>query len=254
MHKFPWIIWILAFAASIYASEVDKVDRCFSFIQKKDFKSAEEACTEQLKTQKHEAIYTNRCYARIELGKLESALGDCSEAIKINPKFALAYNNRCYTKIKIGNILDSALEDCEKAVELSPSLPEAVTNICYILIQKQDWDKAIKTCTKAVKLDQKNEVAYLNRAAAYFAKAHYNLALSDTNEILKINPNCIDGWLNKCILNQFVTRDINEKIEDCKKAMQLTEKFPEKYNLVKFIYERFIQEKKQIQRENTQKP
>jgi Flp pilus assembly protein TadD len=46
-------------------------------------------------------------------------LGDCNQAIQLDPKNAMAYANRCAAHINKGET-DLALSDCNQAVQLDP--------------------------------------------------------------------------------------------------------------------------------------
>ena len=54
-------------------------------------------------------------------GKYDKAVADCSEAIKIDPRYALAYQSRSRAYEKLGQ-LDQAKADYEMAVKLDPKL------------------------------------------------------------------------------------------------------------------------------------
>ena len=62
-----------------------------------------------------------------EQGRLEEAIGEYDEAIRLDPQLALAYLNRgaVYNE---KNEFSKAIADCDKAIELAPNLFEAYYN------------------------------------------------------------------------------------------------------------------------------
>src|SRR6266849_4979301 len=65
---------------------------------------------------KNKAVaYFNRGIAWYLKGDNDRAIGDYSDAIRLNPMYASAYNNRCYVRTIIGQV-DSALADCDESL------------------------------------------------------------------------------------------------------------------------------------------
>lgn len=65
-------------------------------------------------------MFSNRAAAHLRLEKHESAIADCSEAIKLNPTYLKAIMRRAELYEKTDK-LDEALEDYKKTLELDPS-------------------------------------------------------------------------------------------------------------------------------------
>jgi tetratricopeptide (TPR) repeat protein len=61
--------------------------------------------------------YDRRCMAYATLGQYQRAIGDFTEAIRLQPKFAQAYNNRASVRIMQGNN-SLCCSDAQKACEL----------------------------------------------------------------------------------------------------------------------------------------
>ena len=83
----------------------------------------------------------------------DKAIADCNEAIRLDPKYALAYNNR-------GN----AWHD------------------------KKNYDKAIADYNEAIRLDPTYAFAYNNRGDAWYDKKDYDKAIADFNEAIRLDP------------------------------------------------------------------
>ncbi|MEZ5667754.1 MAG: tetratricopeptide repeat protein [Alphaproteobacteria bacterium] len=71
--------------------------------------------------------YDARCRARIGLQQFEQAIGDCDQAIALNPELASAYNNRGAAHGNLGNH-QQAVADFDAMVRLEPNNANAVNN------------------------------------------------------------------------------------------------------------------------------
>ncbi len=98
-----------------------------------------------------------------ELGQLDKALADFSEAIRLNPNFAMAYKYRgdVYRR---QNQFDLALEDYSKALELGPNDPTIKHNVALVFLnsphaQLRDTAHALELAKQVV--DAKPEGGYL---------------------------------------------------------------------------------------------
>jgi tetratricopeptide (TPR) repeat protein len=70
-------------------------------------------------------VYNNRAHAWLERGDFEKAIADSNEAIKINPRYALAYLNRGLSRLAQGRE-DEAERDFQRCIELDGSLRHSV--------------------------------------------------------------------------------------------------------------------------------
>ena len=96
----------------------------------------------------------------------DRAIADYSEAIRLNPKDAVAFNNR-------GNLwkdkrdLDRAFADYNEAIRLNPKYSMAYNNRGLAWNAKRDLDRAISDYDEAIRLDPKYAPAYNNRGIAW---------------------------------------------------------------------------------------
>ena len=84
--------------------------------------------------------------AKLQLGKIEEAIKDYNEAIRLNSNYSTAFYNRGLAKLQLGKI-EEAIKDFIKAYE-SNNNNEAKENSKNQLINlaKQGYEEAIKFC------------------------------------------------------------------------------------------------------------
>jgi tetratricopeptide (TPR) repeat protein len=120
----------------------------------------------------------NRGVAYYGKGDLDKAIADYAEAIRLDPKYALAYYNRGVAYEKKGE-WDNAIAEYTEAIRLDPKYARAYNNRGNAYYGKGDWDKAIADYTEAIRLDPKYAWAYRNRGNAYEKKGEKLKAAED---------------------------------------------------------------------------
>jgi len=108
----------------------------------------------------------------------QRAIEDYNEAIRLDPKFALAYNNRG-AAYGDKNERDRAIADYSEAIRLDPKYAEAYYNrgANHLLIKAYPW--VIADLNEAIRLDPKYAMAYQKRAVAYRQIGREDLARED---------------------------------------------------------------------------
>jgi tetratricopeptide (TPR) repeat protein len=94
--------------------------------------------------------YINRGTALEGLGQWEAAIADYDRALKIDPKDPLAYNNRGNAKTGLGQ-WEAAIADFQQASLLAPNYAFARANYALALYQTGQTDEAIRTMRNLVR-------------------------------------------------------------------------------------------------------
>ena len=109
-------------------------------------------------------LLARRGYERQARNDLAGALADYSEAIRLDPRLAMAFNNR-------GNIYrdqgdyDRALADYDRALALDPAKPDPLASRGWVLSQKGEDERARQDFEKALALDPAPELKQKLEAA-----------------------------------------------------------------------------------------
>jgi tetratricopeptide (TPR) repeat protein len=153
-----------------------------------------------------------------KLNKIEQAIGNYTNAIKVNSKNAEAYYNRGY--IYSEKDYNKAIEDFTKAVGYLPEKDDlyGYRGDCYQY--KEDYEKAIKDYTKANELNPKGYKYIYNRGFANYYIGNYNEAISDFTEAIRLKSDEPDAYSLRGLI--FISKEMyDEAISDFTKAINL---------------------------------
>lgn len=103
---------------------------------------------------------------RLEAGNPQSALGNLTHALQLNPVLTEAYCNRGVALAMLGD-LDLALEDFNKTLELDKNRAEAHSRLATVYAQQGNSQLALNSFSQAIKLDSTQPDAYYNRGMLY---------------------------------------------------------------------------------------
>jgi tetratricopeptide (TPR) repeat protein len=174
--------------ATAIASTREQIDQCEN---KGNVYSPElviSACSAVIKSGgwRGKAAYNNRGNAYFADKDYDRAIVDYTEAIRLDPKYALAQNNR-------GNAYKA----------------------------KGDYDSAIADYTETIRLDPEDALAYFKRGNAHEAKKDYGRAIADFTEAIELNPNNANAFNSRCWNRALANRDLQGALADCNESLRL---------------------------------
>jgi lipoprotein NlpI len=120
-------------------------------------------------------------------GDLDRAMADYNEAIRLDPKLALAFNNRAIAYAEKGD-LDRAIADYNEAIRLDPKYADAFNNRAIAYADKGDADRAMANYNEAIRLNPKLAVAFHFRGIANLYVGSLPKALADLSQASKLDP------------------------------------------------------------------
>ncbi len=139
----------------------------------------------------------------LEKGEYDKAIGDCAQAIRLDPKDAGAYRGRGVAYGHNGEY-EKAIADCSEAIRLDPRFAGAYYARAVTYGQKGDYSKAIADYTEAIRLVPKFAYAYYGRGYAYEKKGEKAKADEDFAKAEKL------GYVQQRVLPGLDMPEIRE--------------------------------------------
>lgn len=161
----------------------------------------------------------------------QQMIQNCTEAIKRNPKDAMAYEARAFYKRMIGDI-DGCFKDVNQSLKLNPKSPSAyyVRGLAYARLGDKDEfgpseskTKAIKDFTKSLELGGPNAVVYRWRGAVRKTAKEFDNGIADLTIAINMNPNDAEAYFQRGMC-YFFKKDTKAARPDFQKAVELNPK------------------------------
>lgn len=190
------------------------------------YAKALDVITEQIRSHPTAASHTLRGNVWLEKTQYEIAIGDFTEAIRLDPKNAEAYARRGDARLARLNAFvrtlegrfqgrivlpsddhpdlvsakkharseaDLILDDYQKALAIEPGNARAFVSSGEAWLFKEESDRALGCLDEAIRLDPKSSRAYLVRSGAWYAKDERNKALADLDTALTLDPRNVEA-------------------------------------------------------------
>src|SRR5215813_10791196 len=170
----------------------------------------------------------------INNGDYDRAIAAFSDAMRLDPKNALAFANRGVAYERKGD-MDRAIADFNEAIRLDPNYALAFFSRGIAYARKGDNDRAIADFNEAIRLDPKNALAFANRGIAYGKKGDNDRAITDYSEAIRLNSNVALAFLNRGIA--YGKKGDNDRaIADYSEAIRLNPHVAMTFNNRGFLY------------------
>jgi Flp pilus assembly protein TadD len=133
--------------------------------------------------------------ARLEQGRIDEAIRQFQEAIRLKPDYAEAHNNLGAALDKQGQI-DEAIRQFQEALRLKPDYAEAHNNLGAALLEQGQIDEAISQFQEAIRLKPDYAEAHNNLGITLVRKGQIDEAISQFQETLRLKPDHADAHNN----------------------------------------------------------
>jgi len=140
--------------------------------------------------------YINRGIVYARLGQHQRAIQDFDEAIRLDPQYAEAYYSRGLAYARLGQYQD-AIQDYDEAIALNPQYTLAYNNRGTAYISLGQFQRAIQDFDEAIALNPKYTLAYNNRGIAYARLGQYQDAIQDYDEAIRLDPQYTLAYINR---------------------------------------------------------
>lgn len=143
-------------------------------------------------------FYFNRANTYYVLRRVDLAMADVEEVLKLKPDLAEVYSLRGMLFVQNGDH-EAALQDFETSLALDPELPAAYLSRGQLYLSEGQSDAALQDFDRAQQLAPDSVLVYTNRGNAYLLLESYEAALADFNRALELVPDEFGAHLGRAV-------------------------------------------------------
>jgi tetratricopeptide (TPR) repeat protein len=189
---------------------------------------AVDAFTRALKAQpKNDEVLAYRAAAYVALNKLDDALADVEEAIKLESAFSLAWNTRGYLRW-LRRDFKGAVADYTAAIAYAADDRRVDTGGRAQMYQNRGvaWqdagntDRALLDFDSCIDLQPQNPAFYENRGLIYVDKQLFDVAFKDFDRALELDGKNARGYVNRAWAARLMG-DFEQAVRDYSQALRL---------------------------------
>jgi tetratricopeptide (TPR) repeat protein len=158
---------------------------------------------------------------------VEQAIAFFTDYIRANPGDSHGYRMRAIIWRKEKKELDIAIGDCNEAIRLDPTTASNYVSRGIAWRAKREYDRALADYSEAIRLDPRDALAYISRGIAWRAKREYDRALADYSEAIRLDPTFFGPYNNRAWLwatcPDAKYRDGKRAIDSATRACELSD-------------------------------
>jgi tetratricopeptide (TPR) repeat protein len=163
--------------------------------------------------------HSNLGLALFNQGRIDDAIIQCQEAIRLNPRDADAHNNLGIA-LRTQGRFDEAINQCQEAVRLMPNNADFQNNLGAAWEAKGRLDEAISCYREALRLNPDYALAHSNLGVALRKHGQMDEAISQYQEAIRLKPNDPKSHYNLGIA-LLINGRLNEAIKQNQEAVRL---------------------------------
>jgi TonB family protein len=155
-------------------------------------------------------------------------------------------DRRQVSKNDVKSYGDEIVKACATSLQ---SAPEFLTSLIYLkrgigYRLKSDFDRSISDLESARQLSPRFgavqiqlQISYNARGLAHFDKKEFREAIDDVTAAINLDPQNPTPFVNRCAINVYGIKDIEQAINDCSAAIRLNDRISSAYNHRGYAYE-----------------
>jgi tetratricopeptide (TPR) repeat protein len=165
-------------------------------------------------------------------GRLNDAIAQYEEALRLQPNYAEAHSNLGLAWSGIPGRLDDAVAQCEEALRLQPNLAEAHNNLGVALSKTPArLNDAVAHYEEALRLRPDFAEAHNNLGLAWSKMpGRLNDAIAQYEEALHLQPDFAEAHYNLGIALSSIPGRLNDAVSQYEEALRLQPDSPEMHN------------------------
>ena len=168
-------------------SAADPYARAATLLKQGSYAEAIPYFTQAIARKPEYRSYFGRAGAYQHMEKLDQAIADYTQAIRLNPAVGMPYHERAVCLARLGRD-DQAFGDYNKAIELSPDYALSWNGRGVIELRRKAYENAVADFNQAIKLNPELEQAYRNRASGKRALGDKAGAEADLSQAKTLKP------------------------------------------------------------------
>jgi tetratricopeptide (TPR) repeat protein len=129
-------------------------------------------------------------------GRMEEAIEQYNEAIRLKPYYTYSYNVRGIAFSDLGQY-QRAIEDFNEGIRMRPDYADAYYNRGNAYSGLNQHQRALEDYSEVIRLSPDYVLAYLNRGNAYAILGQYQPAIENYNETIRLKPDNADAYYNR---------------------------------------------------------
>ena len=203
-------------AADAYSFEL----RGRAKIAAQDFDGAVADLNEAIRLEPKQALaYEQRGYAYFLKRDAERAFADLNHAAELEPTYSSVYFKRSLVHLMLGD-RDREIADLDEAIRLNPKFPEALNNRGVAFRDRSDNGRALADFTAAIRALPDARMPLTNRASLRASMNDHEGAVLDYGRLIAIEPDNSEHYLHRG-QSYVAQRNADAALADFAKALDL---------------------------------
>jgi tetratricopeptide (TPR) repeat protein len=164
-----------------------------------------------------ERLY-DRCLAHMRTGEYDSAIADCDQAVRLDPKLTKSVFRSRAQAFSLNGEYARAIPDWTMVIQLEPRDQGAWFDRGVAYFKSGDYDQAIADFSEVLRINSRHQGAYVSRGEAYAQKGEYERAIADFDEVIRSSA----GPLSPYYQRGFAHEKMNQRekaIADYRKVL-----------------------------------